>query len=166
MFEKLQTPEEIFSFKLGSALKMEQDLLKVLGDLQAKTNRSQIRDALARHAEETKQHVTNIEECFRLLGEEPDDSPNPTTKGLAGEGKSTMKKTDDELVDAIVMAAVIESEHYEMAVYEVLIPNAIARGAEDVARLLRENYDDEVRTLHEAKELAGTLAQDGWRVAA
>lgn len=166
MFEKLKTPEDIFSFKLGSALKMEQDILEMLGDLQEQTNRSEIRDLLSRHAEETQHHVTNIEECFRLLGEEPDDSASPTTKGLAAEGKASIKKTDDEIVDAVILAGAIEAEHYEIAVYEVLIPNAEARGAQDVAALLRQNLDDELRTLETVKSLAGRLAHEGWAVAA
>ena len=35
MFEHLNTPEELFSFKLGSALKMEQELVNVLEELRA-----------------------------------------------------------------------------------------------------------------------------------
>jgi len=34
MFERLNTPEEIFNFKLGAALKMENTVLGMLGDLE------------------------------------------------------------------------------------------------------------------------------------
>ena len=166
MFEKLNTPEEIFSFKLGSALKMEQDALSTLEDLQGETNRAEIRDVLAQHAEETKRHVTNIEECFRLLGEEPDTSPNPVTKGLAAEGKASIKKTDESIVDAVMLAGAIETEHLEIATYEILIPNADARGAQDVKALLEQNLADEQRALDAAKALAVRFAHEGWAVAA
>lgn len=166
MFEKLNTPEDIFSFKLGSALKMEQDALSTLEDLQKETNREEIRTVLAAHAEETRRHVANVEECFRLLGEKPDTSPNPVTKGIAAEGKASIKKTDKSIVDAVILAGAIETEHLEIATYEVLIPNADARGAQDVKALLQQNLDDELRALDTAKSLAVRFAHEGWAVAA
>ena len=166
MFEKLTTPEEIFSFKLGSALKMEQDALSQLEELQGETNRAEIRDVLAQHAEETKRHVTNVEECFRLLGEEPDTSPNPVTKGLAAEGKASLKKTDDAIVDAVILAGAIETEHLEIATWEILIPNADARGAQEVKALLQQNLDEDLEALETVKALAVRFAHEGWAVPA
>ena len=166
MFEKLKTPEDIFSFKLGSAREMEQDALAALEELQGETNRAEIRDVLAAHAAETKRHVVNVEECFRLLGEEPDTSPNPVTKGLAAEAKASLEKTDASIVDAVILAGAIETEHLEIATYEVLIPNADARGAQDVKALLQHNLDDELRALDTAKELAVRFAHEGWAVQA
>jgi ferritin-like metal-binding protein YciE len=79
---------------------------------------------LREHREETRQHVTNIEQCFKLLDEDVDDSPCPVVEAMAKDGAATIKKTDDSLVDAVILAAATESEHYEIAVYETLITNA------------------------------------------
>ena len=46
MFEHLNTPEEIFSFKLGSALSMEQKLVEVLGELEDQAQRPEIQQTL------------------------------------------------------------------------------------------------------------------------
>jgi hypothetical protein len=116
LFERLNTPEEIFNFKLGSALKMEDELIDVLEELEQHAHRPEIKQALSQHREETRQHVANIKRCFELLGEEMDDSPNPVISAMAKEGKATLKKTDDSLADAIVLVAATESEHYEIAV--------------------------------------------------
>jgi ferritin-like metal-binding protein YciE len=59
-------PEEIFSFKLGSALSMEHKLIEVLEELEQHAQRDDIKHALAQHREETREHVGNIEQCFRL----------------------------------------------------------------------------------------------------
>jgi ferritin-like metal-binding protein YciE len=166
MFEHLDTPEEIFSFKLGSALKMEQDILKMLENLQEQTQRQELRDLFAQHAEETKQHIANIERSFELLGEEPDDSPSPVTKGLIAEGKSSIKKTNDAIVDAVIMAGAIETEHYEIAVYEILVTNAEARGAPEVAALLRANLESEQGALDKVKTAAERIANTGYALAA
>ncbi len=161
MFERLNSPEEIFSFKLGSALKMEQELVGVLEELEEHARRQEIKHALREHREETRGHVRNIEECFRMLGEEIDDSPSPTIEAMAKEGRSTIKKTDDSLVDAVILSAAAESEHYEMAVYETLITNAEARGATQVAELLHRNLRQEQHALQVAEDAMKTIAGQG-----
>ena len=161
MFERLNTPEEIFSFKLGSALKMEQELVDVLEELVEAAHRDEIKQALRQHREETRQHAANVEECFKLLGEEVDDSPCPVISAMAKEGKATIKKTDDSLVDAIVLVAATESEHYEIAVYETLVTNAEARGATEVAQLLRQNLEQDKHALELARTTMKTIANQG-----
>jgi ferritin-like metal-binding protein YciE len=166
MFERLNTPEEIFSFKLGSALKMEQQLFEVLEELEQNAQRTEIKQALREHRQETRQHARNVEQCFKLLGEEVDDSPCPVVDAMAKEGIATIKKTDDALVDVIILAAVTESEHYEIAVYETLITHADARRASEVAALLQQNLEQEKRALQVARTAMKTIAHQGVAVAA
>lgn len=166
MFEKLNTPEEIFSFKLGSALTMENNVLELLGELQEKTNRDELRQLFSQHAEETRQQIKNIGESFRLLGEEVDDSPCPAFQGLEKEGKATMKKTDDSIIDAVILAGATETEHHEIAVYETLVNNAEARGAPEVAALLRQNLEQEQHALRAVTAAAQRIAREGYAVAA
>ena len=80
---------------------------------------------------------------------------------MAKEGKATIKKTDDSLVDAIVLVAATESEHYEIAVYETLVTNAEARGATEVAQLLRQNLAQEEHALEVARTAMKTIANQG-----
>lgn len=161
MFERLNTPEEIFNFKLGSALKMERKLVDVLEELDEHVNRDEIKQALRRHREETRQHVANIEQCFQLLGEEPEESPCPVVEAMAKEGEATLKKADDSLADVVVLAAATESEHHEIAVYETLIVNARARGAIEVADLLEANLRQEENALDVARTSLATVASEG-----
>src|ERR1700761_5686105 len=136
MFEHLNTPEELFSFKLGSALKMEQELVDVLEEFEARAQRPEIKRALSEHREETLQHA-----------------------------KATIKKTDDSLVDVVILAAASESEHYELAVYDTLITNADARGATEVVALLQRNRNEEKQALQLARATMKTLTQEGMAVA-
>ncbi len=167
MFEKLNTPEEIFSFKLGAALSMENTVVESLQDMQKETNRDEIRQMLAQHETETRQHIANIERSFELLGEKVDDSPCPAMEGIAKEGKATLKKIDDSIVDAGILSGAIETEHHEIAVYEILITNAKARGADEVAALMRQNLESEQQTLEKVKAVAERIATgEGYAVAA
>ncbi|HEX5252216.1 MAG TPA: ferritin-like domain-containing protein [Gaiellales bacterium] len=166
MFEKLTTAEEIYSFKLGAALTMERTTLEMLGDLENHAQRDDLKRLFREHAGETQQHIANIERAFQMLGEDVDDSPCPAIEGLEKEGQATIKKTDDRVVDAVLLASANETEHHEIAVYETLITNAEARGATDVAELLRQNLAQEQAALEKVRAFAKRIARDGVAVGA
>jgi ferritin-like metal-binding protein YciE len=166
MFEHLNTPEEAFSSKLGSALKMEQGLADVLEQFERYAQRSEIKRAFSEHRDETLQHARNLEKCFELLGEEVDDSPCTVIGAIATDSMATIKRTGDSLVDAAILAAAAESEHYEIAVYEALIIDAEARGATEVAALLQRNLNEEQHALLLARTTMKTIAREGVPVAA
>lgn len=161
MFEHFSTPEELFSFKLGSALTMEHDSLDMLGDLAEHAQREELRELFEDHARETRQQIENLEKAFALLGESVNDSPSPTTKGLAKEGKSMISKTDDRILDSVLLTGGLETERYEIAVYETLITSAEARGADDVARLLKANLEQEIAASEKIKDAARQIAAQG-----
>jgi ferritin-like metal-binding protein YciE len=166
MFERLNTPRELFHYKLGAALKMENTVLEMLGDLEKHAQREELKQQFRHHAEETKQQIHNIEQAFAVLGEEPDDSPCPAIEGLEKEGKANIKKTDDTLVDAVILAGAAETEHHEIAVYEGLITEARAMGKQDIVSLLSHNLEQEQHTLQEVKQASERLAQEQFAHAA
>jgi ferritin-like metal-binding protein YciE len=159
MFERLNTPQELFSYKLGAALKMENTVLEMLGNLEEAAQAGELKQQFSHHADETRQQIRNIEQAFSSLGEEPDDSPCPAIEGLEKEGKANMKKADDSLVDAVILSGAAETEHHEIAVYEGLITEAQAMGKQDVVGLLRQNLEQEQHTLEEVKRATQALAQ-------
>jgi ferritin-like metal-binding protein YciE len=159
MFERLNTPRELFTYKLGAALTMENDVLKMLGDLEEQSQSEQLKQQFRHHADETRQQITNIEQAFVALGEEPDDSPCPAIEGLEKEAKANIKKTDDSLVDIVITSGAAETEHHEIAVYEGLITQAQAMGKEDIVQLLQQNLEQEQHTLEEVKQAMKQLVQ-------
>jgi ferritin-like metal-binding protein YciE len=159
VFERLNTPEELFSFKLGAALKMESKVLDMLGDLEKAAQRDKLKQQFRHHADETREQISNIEQAFRSLGQDPDDSPCPAIEGLEKEGKANIKKADDSVVDSVVLSAAAETEHHEIAVYEGLITHAGALGHDDVVSLLEENLEIEQHTLEEVKRATEQTAQ-------
>ncbi len=167
MFEgKLETPEEIFSFKLGAALTMERTVLEMLGDLEETAQRDELKQMFSSHARETEQHIANIERSFELLGEPIEDSPCPAIEGLQKEGKAMVKMTDETVVDVVLLSGAAETEHHEIGVYESLVTNAKARGANDVAQLLQQNLDQELATLDLVKSTGERISNEGIAVTA
>ncbi|MFL5826199.1 MAG: ferritin-like domain-containing protein [Thermoleophilaceae bacterium] len=159
MFDKIENPKELFSYKLGAAYTMEQNVLDMLGDLQEETNSDQLRKLFSHHADETRQQIGNIEQAFAALGEEADDKPCPAIQGLEKESKAEIKMAEDQLVDAVILSGAAETEHHEIAVYESLITQAEAMGNQQVAQLLKQNLEQEQHTLQEVKGESQRLAQ-------
>jgi ferritin-like metal-binding protein YciE len=163
MFDKLNNTREVFGHKLGSALTMEQDVLDMLGDLEDKARKDELKQQFRHHADETRQQIDNIEQVFRALGEEPDDAPCQVTKALDKEAKANIKMADDSVVDAVILSGAAETEHHEIAVYEALIAQAEQFGQSEIVQLLQQNLEIEQHTLDEVKraqqrELAGATA--------
>jgi ferritin-like metal-binding protein YciE len=149
MFDKLNNPREVFGHKLGSALTMEQDVLEMLRNLEDKAQRDELKRQFSHHADETRQQIANIEQAFRAMGEEPDDSPCPAIKGIEADAKANIKMADDSVVDDVILAGAAATEHHEIAVYETLITHAEELGEPEVVQLLEQNLEQEQHTLEE-----------------
>ena len=159
MFERVNTPEEAYNFKLGAALKMEHTVLeKILEDSIDEAQDDSLKRLFRHHAEETRGQIRNLEQVFAAFGWEVDDSPCPAIEALHKEAKTNVKKTDDAIVDSVILSGALETEHHEIAVYEGLIIQARAMGRDDVVRLLEANLDQEQHTLEEAKTALEKIA--------
>jgi ferritin-like metal-binding protein YciE len=158
VFERLNTPEEAYNFKLGAALTMENTVCEILDDAIDNAQDEQVRQLLQEHRTETKAHVDVLEQVFTAFEWGIDDSPCPAIDGLKAESKATVKKTDDSIVDSVILQGAAEIEHHEIGVYENLILNARAMGREDVADLLTRNLGSEQEALRKVMSLQRQVA--------
>lgn len=146
----IETPHELFVHKLGAALTMEETILDMLEKLQEEASDPTLQRNLKQHYRETQQHVANLQQIFRALGEEPEKQPCPAIDGLEKEGKQMINDVDESLVDAVILSGVIETEHHEIAVYDGLIIKAEQMDDEDIVALLQENLEQEEGALDKA----------------
>jgi ferritin-like metal-binding protein YciE len=154
MFERFNNPEELFEFKLGAALNMEDKVLAMLGDLEEETHNDELRRLFSHHADETRQQIENLKQAFGAIGKEPEEHAIPSFSALEAQSKLDLARTDDRIVDLAIVCGAFETEHYESAVYESLICTAEAAGHNDVVGLLRQNLEIEQHTLEEVRRLA------------
>jgi ferritin-like metal-binding protein YciE len=153
---KINNADELFLAALASALRLENTVEKMLGTLAEEAQSTELTQQLRHHREETQAQIRNLQQVFRALGKEPDESPCLPIEGIEKQGQVLLKLADDSLKDDIILAGCAETEHLEIAVYENLIVHAGAMGHEDVVALLRENLEQEQHTLGEV--LKATLA--------
>ena len=155
---RVEEPGELFAHKLGAALRMEATVAQLLGTLTEATQSPELKELFRRHADETHHQIGNLHEVFAATGAEPKEKASAAIKGIASEGETLIRMTDESLVDAVVLAAAAETEHHEIAVYEGLIAYAEALGHGTVVGLLRDNLRQEERTLEEVKGATRRLA--------
>jgi ferritin-like metal-binding protein YciE len=160
LLDRIETPSELFTHKLGAALTMEKNVLEMLGDLEQEAQHDDLKRLFSHHAGETQEQIANIGRAFAALGEDPDDKPCPAIKGLEMEGKANIKLTKGPLVDDVILGSAAETEHHEIAVYEELITFAETMGKQDVVALLRQNLEQEQHTLEEVRQATRTIAEE------
>jgi ferritin-like metal-binding protein YciE len=156
---KIESPEELFIYKLGAALTMEETILELLEKLQQEANDPSLRRQLQQHHKETQGQVDNLHRVFEALGEPINRRPCPAIEGLEKEGDMLLKEVDESLNDAVILQGVLETEHHEIAVYDGLIIMAEQMGDDDVIALLNENVEQEAATLEKAIKATEQLAK-------
>ena len=160
MLDKVDTPAEFFTHKLGAALSMENKVLDMLGDNEKHAQHEELKALFRHHADETREQIRNIEQAFASLGQEPDEKMSPAVDGLKVEAMANMKLTDERLRDDVILGAAAETEHHEIAVYEELITYADTLGRPEINGLLRQNLEQEQHTLDEVRRSAARIARE------
>ena len=115
-------------------------------------------EALTDHLEETKTHVTRLEEVFSSIGEKAVAKKCEAMAGLTKEAGEIMEATEQGVVrDAGIILAGQKVEHYEIASYGCLHEWAGLLGHEKAAGLLEEILNQEKA----ANETLTKLARSG-----
>ncbi|MGH3037155.1 MAG: ferritin-like domain-containing protein [Gaiellaceae bacterium] len=156
----LTTPRDLFLHELGDILYVEQKLAgEVIPKLISEVQADELRTGLEKHLEQTRGHVTNVEQVFDVFGEQPKAEECIGFEGLKKEHDKLVEESSQELVDLVDAGAVARTEHYEIAAYESLIPMARALGEPEAVGLLEENLKEEKEALREVESTAKSLAK-------
>jgi ferritin-like metal-binding protein YciE len=138
------TLHDAFLDELRDAYDAEKQLIKALPKLAKTATSADLRQAFETHLEETREHVTRLEQVFDSLEEKARGKHCDGIEGIIEEGKSVMEEDfDDITMDACLIAAGQRAEHYEMAAYGTLVAWARAMGHTEAASLLQEILDEE-----------------------
>jgi ferritin-like metal-binding protein YciE len=158
---EITTPRELFIHELGDILYVEQKLVEeVLPMLINEVQTDEFRNGLERHLEQTKGHVTNLEQAFDSIGERPQAEKCVGFEGLKKEHEELTDEIDQSLIDLVDTGAAARTEHYEIAAYTGLIEMARALGETEVVGLLEENLKEEKEALREVESVTKTLRDE------
>lgn len=158
---EITTPRELFIHELGDILYVERKLSEeVLPKLMSEVQDEEFTSSLEKHLEQTKQHVANVEEVFKIFDEEPHEEPCIGFEGLKKEHDELLKEASSSLVDSIDLGAAARTENYEIAAYETLRRMAKGLGEDDAVALLDENLAQEKEALREVEKIATRISNE------
>ena len=158
---EISNPRELFVHELGDILYVEQQLAtKALPKLISEVEDDEFRSALEDHLTQTKQHVTNVEKVFEIMGEDAEAEVCLGFEGLTKEHAKMVEESSSELIDMVDLGAAARTENYEIAAYETLRRMAKALGEEDAVALLDENLKQEKDALNIVEKIATRVSKD------
>jgi ferritin-like metal-binding protein YciE len=154
------TMRELFVHELSDAMSAEQQILKMLPELQKEALNTELKQALKEHEQETKGQVKNLEAVFKQIGEKPEETTCFGVKGLADEHQALHEEDPSpEMLEMANVSGAEKTEHYEMVMYTGLVQMAKDLGEQESARLLQENLDQEKAMATRVKALSKELGK-------
>jgi ferritin-like metal-binding protein YciE len=146
--------EKFFSDELKDVYWAEKHLVKTLPKMTKAATTTELKKAFTDHLEETKGHVTRLEQVFEILGQAARAKKCEAMDGITKEGAEIIEDTEAGTAtrDVGLILAGQKVEHYEIATYGGLVQLAKTLGYNDAADILST-------TLEEEKKADGLLSQ-------
>ena len=141
----------------------EQHLVKALPKMEKKATTAELATAFADHCEETKAHVSQLEEVFEMLEEKAQAKKCDAMNGIIEEAESIISDTEKDTLtrDVGLILAGQKAEHYEIATYGGLITLANTLGLAEVADLLKQTIKEEKKADQKLTDIAETNVNVG-----
>jgi ferritin-like metal-binding protein YciE len=155
---QLNSLEDVFQHELADLYSAEQQLVQALPEMANAASTDELREAFQTHLEETRGHVTRLDEIIGTLGKGTPTETCEAMQGLIKEGQEIVQAHGDTAAkDAALIAAAQRVEHYEIAAYGTARTLAGELGYDDAKDLLDQTLDEE----SDADKLLTKIASGG-----
>ena len=135
---------DLFVFELKDLYDAEHQITEALPKMMEAATNPQLKSAFREHLQQTKTHISRLEQVFSKIGSQPERETCAAMKGLISEGQDMIRaKGNDSVRDAGLISAAQRVEHYEMAGYGTVRTLAQQLGFSEVAQTLQQTLDEE-----------------------
>jgi len=155
--------QELLLHELRELYDAEHRFLEGQVEMVHRATDSMLQRSIENHIYQTRQHIRNLEQFFRGLGQEPRRETNEMARALVSEAQRGIQEAEsDALRDCVIDAAVIKVEHFEMGSYRGLIAWARLMMVQSmvVDNLLETNLRQEEETARTAEQSAEGLLRE------
>ena len=161
----MNTLEDLFLDKLKDIHDAERRITKALPKMARVASSEELASAFNEHLRQTEEQIQRLDQIFESMEKNPGRKTCHGMVGLLEEGQELMEAEGHEsVVDAGLIAAAQEVEHYEIAAYGCLRTWANLLGMKDAAKLLETSLHEEESTDQRLNQLANSIneqAMDG-----
>jgi ferritin-like metal-binding protein YciE len=160
---KLNSLRDLLVEELRDLYNAETQLVDALPKMAEAATSHELKSAFEHHLEETREHVSRLENIFQQIDEESSGETCEAMKGLIKEGEILLKaEGDPDVRDAGLIGAAQRVEHYEMAGYGTARSLARRLGENQVAEALQQTLNEEA----EANKKLTSIAESRVNVSA
>ena len=144
---KMNRLDDLYLDQLKDLYSAEKQLVQALPKMAKAATSEELKTGFEEHLEQTKTHVSRLEQIFSSLGSSPGRKKCVAMEGLIEEGQEAIELQGDAIVrDAALIAAAQRVEHYEIAAYGTVRTFANHLGHNDHSNLLQMTLDEEGAT--------------------
>jgi len=155
---KLENLQDLYVDELKDLYSAETQIVKALPKMAEAAASPELRQSFDHHLQQTKGHVSRLEQILRTLGEDPDGNTCEGMKGIIEEGQEVLKQwAEPPVKDAALIGAAQRVEHYEIAGYGTARTHAQQLGDQNAARLLQQTLEEEGQTDKKLSTLAESM---------
>ncbi|MGB2669468.1 MAG: ferritin-like domain-containing protein [Candidatus Acidiferrum sp.] len=150
--------KHLYIEELKDLYSAENQMVKALPKMIKAATSKDLRAGFEGHLEQTKGHVSRLEEIFKALGESPKGKKCKGMEGLIKEGGEMIEEDPaPEELDAGLISAAQRVEHYEIAGYGCVRTYAKLLGENEAEALLQETLEEEKKTDAKLTQLAENI---------
>jgi len=149
----MSTLREVFLDELADIYDAEHQLTKALPKMVEAAENESLKAGFENHLDETRHHISRLEEVFEIFGEKAKGKKCKAMKGLIDEGEELIS---DGAGDVGLIAAAQKVEHYEIAAYGSLKSWAQHLNKREAAGLLEQTLKEEKATDVKLTQVAET----------
>lgn len=152
----------LFVTELKNTLYAEKQGIKGMGESADAATTDEVRNAFLQHQEESRQHVSRLEQVLQSVGADVEDGNCEAADGLADDTQTIISATESGSLtrDAALIIAGQKGEHHEIASYGSLVTLARVMGHTQAAQLLQQTLDEEKNTDRKLTQLAESFIND------
>jgi ferritin-like metal-binding protein YciE len=148
----------LYVSNLKKTLDMEQKITDALPDLIENSTDPELAKAFRNHLEETKGHVSKVENLVRKHSGDDSTETCKVIDGLTTEASDTIKDvTDPSVRDIALIGAAQQVEHHEIAVYGTLSRWAEIIGLTSDVSILRSIEAEEIKADETLTQISDTV---------
>jgi ferritin-like metal-binding protein YciE len=156
----MQNVQDLFRHELSDIYDAERRIVQMLPQMANECPNTEVKNALQYHEQQTQQQIKNLDQCFQVLGFQPQSVTCQTVVGLKQEHDTFVKeKPPENILTMYDLDEASRTGHYEMASYRGLVEKANLMGQKDCARLLQENLRQEEEMAQKVEQMSRQIGQ-------
>jgi ferritin-like metal-binding protein YciE len=139
--------KELYVDELKDIYSAETQLVKALPKMAKAAVSAELRNGFVQHLEQTREHVSRLEQIFDELDETPSGKHCKGMEGLIKEGGEAAEEDyERDAKDAALIGAAQRVEHYEIAAYGTVRAMAEKLGEAKAVNILSQTLQEEKDT--------------------